>query len=93
MPGKITMSDKPRIGSTSGKALVETREGVSAASAVPRMLTNSVSGDDMITSQPLDDWLPDKFQRMALFPSEMGTFVLLPDLLATGTSIRKKPFR
>jgi hypothetical protein len=46
MPGKITMSDKPRIGRTSGKERDEIRETGAPASPelTPRILMNSVSG-------------------------------------------------
>jgi hypothetical protein len=44
----MTMSDKPRIGSFSGKELEETRGGASGLPAAPRMLINSVSGVLMI---------------------------------------------
>ena len=48
IPGKITMSDKPRIGSASGRELEETRGGASGLPAAPRMLINSVSGEVMV---------------------------------------------
>src|ERR1039457_4025224 len=44
-PGKITMSDRPRIGSASGSEREDRRLGNSDFSPVPRMLTYSVSGD------------------------------------------------
>src|ERR1035438_2843101 len=44
-PGKITMSERPRIGSASGSEREEKWDGNSDFSPVPRMLTNSVSGD------------------------------------------------
>ena len=42
-PGKITMSERPRIGSTSGRERVDRRGGTSDLSPDPRMLTKSVS--------------------------------------------------
>ena len=47
-PGKITMSDKPRMGSTSGSDREETRLGSSDFSPEPRMLMNSVSWELVI---------------------------------------------
>src|SRR5882672_12516511 len=43
-PGKITMSERPRMGTVSGRELEEMRDGDSAFSAASLMLTNSVSG-------------------------------------------------
>ena len=48
IPGKMTMSDRPRMGSISGSELDETRGGASGLPAAPRMLINSVSGEVMI---------------------------------------------
>ena len=41
------MSDRPRIGSTSGRERAETFVGASGLPAAPRMLMNSVSGEVM----------------------------------------------
>src|SRR6266853_3435920 len=46
MPGKITMSERPRMGSTSGNDLPAREMAVSLpAVGAPRMLMNSVSGE------------------------------------------------
>ena len=51
MPGKITMSDRPRMGRRSGRELEETRDGASVLPEAPKMLINSVSGEVMIANQ------------------------------------------
>jgi len=50
MPGKMTMSDRPRIGKTPGRELEETRGGVSGLPVAPRILMNSLSGEVMVAS-------------------------------------------
>jgi len=45
MPGKITMSERPRMGRVCGNECADTRAGASGFPAAPRMLINSVSGD------------------------------------------------
>src|ERR1019366_5987523 len=47
-PGKITMSERPSTGSISGSERADIRGGVSAFSAAPSMLTNSVAGHDVV---------------------------------------------
>src|SRR5450631_1507553 len=47
-PGKITMSERPRMGTLSGSEREEMRGVASAFSAASLMLTNSVSGDDIV---------------------------------------------
>jgi hypothetical protein len=57
------MSDKPRIGKTSGNELEETRCGTSGLPAAPKMLMNSVSGEVMVElSSTLDAVAPKKVQ-------------------------------
>ena len=69
IPGKITMSDKPRIGNTSGSELEETRGGASGLPAAPRMLINSVSGEVMVAPFcSLDAAAPRKVQQERLIP-------------------------
>ena len=50
MPGKITMSDKPRMGRTSGKERAEMRDAGTPASPelAPKILMNSVSGEVIV---------------------------------------------
>jgi hypothetical protein len=47
-PGKITISERPRIGRASGRERDEIREASSGLPAAPRMLINSVSGEVMV---------------------------------------------
>jgi hypothetical protein len=69
MPGKMTMSDRPKIGKRSGNELEETLEGASVFPAAPRMLINSVSGEVMIANQQLlDARRPEKFREEMDFP-------------------------
>ena len=49
-PGKITMSDRPRMGRFSGNERDDIRGRASDFSAPPRMLTNSVSGEVIVVS-------------------------------------------
>jgi hypothetical protein len=44
----MTMSERPRTGSFSGRELDDTRIGASGLPEAPRMLINSVSGEVMI---------------------------------------------
>src|ERR1700722_9662138 len=52
MPGKITMSDRPRMGRTCGTERDEMRPGTASVppDVAPKMLINSVSGDVMIAA-------------------------------------------
>ena len=64
IPGKITMSDRPRIGKVAGKELEETRAGASGLPAAPRILINSVSGEVMVAPYcSLDAATLKKIQR------------------------------
>src|SRR5581483_815996 len=78
IPGKITMSDSPRIGSTSGKEREEIRGGVVSPppDVAPKMLMNSVSGEVMVASFPiLDAAPPQKIQKYLLGrDDQLGVF-------------------
>ena len=66
MPGKMTMSDRPRMGRTSGSEVEETSEGTSGLPAAPIMLINSVSGVLMIgPCYTLDAAARNKFREEA----------------------------
>ena len=94
MPGKTTMSDRPRIGRISGSTREETRSGVSALPAVPRILINSVSGEVMIKpTRGLDAGARGELQIGSQSPSATSTRERFTGRCAKGTSIRKKPFR
>ena len=67
VPGKMTMSDRPRIGKVSGREWEEICGGVSELSA-PRMLTNSVSGEAIVVPRLLDTAAQEKiYARLISF--------------------------
>jgi hypothetical protein len=76
IPGKITMSDRPRIGKVAGRELEETRTGASGLPAAPRILINSVSGEVIIAPYcNLDAAALKRVQRSDQFPSATSTRV------------------
>ena len=57
------MSDKPRIGNSSGRERDESFAGASGLPAAPKMLINSVSGEVMVARfSSLDAAVPIKVQ-------------------------------
>jgi hypothetical protein len=50
IPGKMTISESPRIGRTCGREWAETRAGASGLPEAPRILINSVSGEVIVAS-------------------------------------------
>src|SRR5208282_6582197 len=73
--GKITMSDRPRIGSVSGSEREEMRGGDDAEfSGASKMLTNSVSGEVIVTpafsldaAEPENPGETSSLRRLALW--------------------------
>jgi len=99
-PGKMTTSERPRMGRVSGSEREEMREGSSDFSPGFRMLINSVSDDSTMALVKFR-----AYQRLKRFkiimnyvknqaPSKMGTLVVVTcGWLAAGTSMRRNPFR
>src|ERR1043166_2976321 len=90
MPGKITISERPRIGSTLGSDFAAGRGGAAspAAFCALRMLINSVSGEltyslDATVAEKVHPLIPCKRSQS---PSDIG-IVAAPVPAALGTSI------
>ena len=62
-PGKITMSERPRMGNISGSERDDMRDARSDFSAAPRMLTNSVSGAVIVGIEQIECRRVEKYRR------------------------------
>src|SRR5277367_4417540 len=93
MPGKITMSDNPSTGSTSGSERAEMRAGTGSAppDAAPKMLMNSVSGEVIL--RHLGIKLPPRKKDSDNYFMVAETLLRLAGgvLLDWGTSTLKNP--